>query len=249
MTIENRARWHQKELGARFVQAEKDALAEKLLSMCGYHLLFMGDRGLAPLVFESLISHRIVLSQELGASLTTSSTLQGAMEAIALQSDSVDVVVLCHVLEHIATPHAVLREVHRVLIPQGHVLITGFNPFSLWGLWHIWQKLLGHIPLPGKMLSINRMRDWLRLLNFEIVEEKTFYFRPPFDNQRIQEKLGFLEKWGKMLWPFWGGGYALVAAKQVISPTPVRPRWREKPLWQPGQQPSPTLRDALEDKK
>ena len=48
-----------------------------------------------------------------------------------LASQSVDLVALPHVLEGHPNPHEVLREVERVLIPEGQVVLSGFNTASL----------------------------------------------------------------------------------------------------------------------
>jgi SAM-dependent methyltransferase len=233
MVTENKGpyRWHQNEVGASFIEAEKEELADSLSRMFGYHLVFMGDPELANFVSQSLISHRIIINPEPGLASEALSSVQGEMDAIPLRTEMVDMVMLCHLLEHVATPHEVLREAHRILIPEGHIVITGFNPLSCWGLWHIWQKWRGNLPAQGKMLTMNRVRDWLTLLNFQIIKASPFYFRPPLSNQRLHQKLQFLERWGKTLWPFLGGGYTLLAVKRVIPLTPIRPRWRVAPVW------------------
>ena len=82
-------------------------------------------------------------------------------------SQSLDLVVLPHVLEFAAEPHRVLREVERVLIPEGQVIICGFNPVSLWGARQIFGRVTGahFLPLHGEFISVPRLKDWLKLLN------------------------------------------------------------------------------------
>ena len=53
-------------------------------------------------------------------------------EALPFESQSVDLLVLPHAFECTAEPHNVLREVERVLVPEGRVVISGFNPWSMW---------------------------------------------------------------------------------------------------------------------
>jgi ubiquinone/menaquinone biosynthesis C-methylase UbiE len=64
-------------------------------------------------------------------------------------TQSLDLVVLPHVLEFAAEPHQVLREVERVLIPEGQVIICGFNPSSLWGMRQVAGRLTGALPAAG----------------------------------------------------------------------------------------------------
>lgn len=61
-------------------------------------------------------------------------------DELPFASASIDLVVLPHVLEFAEEPHQILREVERVLIPEGQVIICGFNPVSLWGARHVWSR-------------------------------------------------------------------------------------------------------------
>ncbi len=235
MVTENQSQeWYGQGAGQKLIAAEKAEITDILSKICGYHLVFVGEPLLAPLVTNSLISHRILLHPLAKENLSAISALQGKDEALPLQTDSVDAVVLSHVLEQSMNPHEVLREAHRILIPEGQVVITGFNPFSLWGLWYHLKQWTHKAPARGKLLTAGRLRDWLILLNFQIVGGGPFYFRPPISHDGVDQKLTFLEKVGKHLWPFWGGAYTLVAIKRVIPITPLRARWRfENRLWQP----------------
>jgi len=233
-------RWYTDGVAAKIIEAEKEELEDILAKLYGYHLVFIGDSSLTPLVETSLISHRVLINPE--PTNTTFSSLPSAIEALPLRNDSVDVVILPHTLEHASNPHEVLREAHRALIPEGHVVITGFNPISMWGLWHGWKQMRGQIPQHGKMLSVNRLRDWLKLLNFQIVSGRNFYFRPPLSSHKWLGRLEFLERWGQNCWPFFGGAYTLVAVKRVVPLTPVRARFKPKKIiWQPEEGlPKPT---------
>jgi SAM-dependent methyltransferase len=95
------------------------------------------------------------------------------LRQLPFAAHSIDLVVMPHVLEFHADPHQILREVERVLIPEGEVLITGFNPISIWGLRRALPNCPGHFPWNGHYLSVRRLKDWLQLLGFE-VERGTF---------------------------------------------------------------------------
>ncbi|HEY9065610.1 MAG TPA: methyltransferase domain-containing protein, partial [Burkholderiaceae bacterium] len=62
-------------------------------------------------------------------------------DALPFDTNSLDLVVLPHALELARDPHLALREVDRVLRPEGRVVIVGFNPGSLWGLRQRWGRL------------------------------------------------------------------------------------------------------------
>ncbi|HRE30759.1 MAG TPA: methyltransferase domain-containing protein [Candidatus Berkiella sp.] len=234
-------RWYTESVASWIIDAEKDELEIILAKLYGYHLVYIGDSSLTPLVETSLISHRVLINPQVTTNGALSG-LPGELEALPLRTDSVDVVVLAHTLEHAVNPHEILREAHRILIPEGHIVITGFNPMSLWGLWHGWKQMTGKIPRQGKMLTSTRLKDWLKLLNFQIVDGKAFYFRPPLSSLTWQRRLNFLEGWGENCWPFFGGAYTLVAVKRVVPLLPMRARFKpEKSIWQPAEGlPKPT---------
>jgi len=189
----------------------------------GYHLVQIGCPYGADLLVPSRISHRITLDVDGGAN--NGSPLCARADAIPIATDSVDLLILPHTLEFELDPHQVLREAQRMLIADGHVVIIGFNPWSLWGVWRI---VLGHRGAPpwcGRFFSMARVKDWLSLLNFDIVRSKMFFYRPPFQSERIMKRLSFLDSAGQRAWPRLGAAYVLVAKKRVIPLTPQRERW------------------------
>ena len=105
--------------------------------------------------------------------------------ALPFPEASLDLVVLPHTLELNTDPHATLREVERVLVPEGRVVICGLNPASLWGLRqrraHLYRRLgFGELYLPnaGEFIGYWRLRDWLRLLSFEVESGRFGCYRP-----------------------------------------------------------------------
>lgn len=219
--------WHAHGAGTWLAQAEKEELQHILPTLYGFHLVQLGDPGLASLVSSSLIAHRLLINETIFKSWP-SSYVQGSIETLSLLNDSVDVVVLTHTLEQAAHPHQVIREAHRVLIPEGHLVISGFNPLSWWGGWFVFKRAMGKIPSHHRMIAFNRVRDWLKLLDFQVVGGSMFYFRPPLVNDKFLRRLHFLERIGRRFVPFLGGAYTVVAVKRMRGITPVRPSWT---LW------------------
>lgn len=132
------------------------------------------------------------------------------------QADSLDLVVLPHTLERSADPHACLREVERVLIPEGQVLITGLNPMSLWG----WPpQLEGSRRVGGasvqSLIAYRRLRDWLRLLGFEVQVSRFWGWTPALSSEGWLQRLGWMDRAGERWWPILGGVYLLMATKRV----------------------------------
>ncbi len=145
---------------------------------------------------------------------------------LPIASDSVDAVLLVHTLDFLPDPHQILREVDRILIPGGRLMVTGFNPWSLWGL----RRLMGRTspPWSGRFISQHRVIDWLSLLGFEIEKTTPLMFRPPLRQRGLMERLKFLESAGERWWPALGGVYVVKAVKLVSTITPVKPVWKFK---------------------
>lgn len=148
------------------------------------------------------------------------------MDELPFDSCSLDLVVMPHVLEFNENPHRILREVERVLMPEGHVIIAGFNPRSLWGLWRRLGPKTGY-PWNGNFISLPRMKDWLALLGFEVVAGRFACYAPPLSNPDWLRRFRFMEPAGDRWWAVCGGVYFLQAVKRVPGVRPIKPRWNE----------------------
>ena len=148
--------------------------------------------------------------------------------SLPFASQSIDLVALPHVLEFAARPHAILREAERVLMPEGSIVISGFNPASLWGMKRLFASRRDELPWAGKFIGLLRLRDWLHLLGFELTGGRFGCYAPPFASSRWLERSGFMEKAGDRWWPIAGGVYVVRAVKRVAGMRLVRPSWRGK---------------------
>jgi len=153
-------------------------------------------------------------------------TVAGDPARLPIASQSLDLIVLPHVLEFCANPHQVLREAERVLMPEGQIVISGFNPISLWGL----SRLLGgrrqKYPWRGEFVGLLRLRDWLKLLGFELNGGKFGCYAPPFSQAKWLHRFRMLESAGDRWWAIGGGVYVVRAVKRVVGMRIVTPAWR-----------------------
>jgi len=219
--------WFESRVGIQLAKTEKSVLDTILPDLFGYYLVALAHPLQADKFAASRVSRRILMNicaQDYHPPLQPTG-FQGEVHRLPLQTDSVDVLVLPHILEFSRHPHDVLREADRVLIAEGHVVILGFNPFSFWMLWRLALGWRGGVPWCGAFRSVNRMRDWLALLGFDVESTQYYFFRPPLQSNGVLRKLALLEKLGRRLWPIFGGGYAIVAKKRVMTLTPIRTRW------------------------
>lgn len=232
--------WWGSPLGLRLLGSGRRELEAILPNVFGYHLVQVG-RVPQELVASSRIPHKVTLDL---APLPESARADerrvfGSPEALPLSSDSVDLLLLPHVLEFSAAPHLVLREAERVLIPEGHLVVLGLNPWSLWSIWRWALAWRGAVPWQGGFYSAVRVKDWLALLGFDIVLTRHYFFAPPMQHEGIMNRFGLAEAVGRRCWPMLGAAYVLVARKRVTTLTPIRPRWRARRRFAPAELPSP----------
>lgn len=145
--------------------------------------------------------------------------------ALPIRTGVADLVVLPHALEFSDNPHEVLREVQRVLMPEGHVILSGFNPWSLWGLRRGATRSATY-PWRGQFISLPRIKDWLALLGFDVAAGSMTCYVPPFRREKWRERFAFMEKAGNRWWPIAGGIYFLHGVKRVQGMRLITPRWR-----------------------
>jgi SAM-dependent methyltransferase len=145
-------------------------------------------------------------------------------------SQSLDLVVMPHVLEFAAEPHQVLREVERVLIAEGQLIICGFNPASLWGARQALGRVLHspYLPAAGEFISMPRMKDWLKLLNLGVSRSHFGCYAPPCRSARWLQRFEFMERAGQRGWPYLGAVYMVHAIKRVKGGTIIGPAWSRR---------------------
>ncbi|MFZ4481652.1 MAG: class I SAM-dependent methyltransferase [Rhodoferax sp.] len=206
---------------------EQEQLDLAVADIFGYHALQLGLSELDAL-HANRIPHRW---------LATTAPAPGAVvvtdfSALPFPASSLDLVVLPHSLELARDPHATLREVERVLVPEGRVVICGLNPVSIWGLRqrraYLYRRLgFGKLFLPQEeFIGYWRLRDWLRLLGFDVEIGRFGCYRPALSSERWLRRFAWMDCAGQRWWPIFGAVYFLVAVKRVRGVTLLSPAWR-----------------------
>ena len=139
-------------------------------------------------------------------------------DALPFANNTLDLVVLPHALELVRDPHQTLREVERVLVPEGRVVIVGFNPASLIGVWQRlgrWGASSAALLPQGEFIAHWRLRDWLRLLGLEVELGSFGCYRPALRSEAWLSRLGWMDRAGDRWWPVLGAVYVIVACKRV----------------------------------
>lgn len=224
------AEWLQTPAGRYLLDWEQRAVDVAVADLFGFHALQLGLPELDTLRANRMPHRWLALDGAApwpmsGAMPAAAMLLRCDFDALPLDSQSLDLVVLPHTLELARDPHVALSEVERVLRPEGRVVITGLNPASLWGLrqrfGHLRQRLLRgsarplYLPTEGEFLAYRRLRDWLRLLSFEVQGSRFGCYRLPLSSARGFARMGWVESLGERWWPVFGAVYLVVAVKRV----------------------------------
>jgi len=217
--------WFEELPGRLLLEQEIACLEELMADRFGYYLLQAGYPGGRPgYLLASRISKRVVVDC-VGPVPGLALKVQGELERLPVATDSIDAVLLHHTLDFTRDPHQVLREAERVLIPEGRILVVGFNPWGFWGWWRVFRRSRGRLPWRGRFLSQKRVQDWLSLLGFDLEITHRLMFRPPLTSSLLMQSLVFLEHLGGRWWPGLSGVYVLQAVKRVSTLTPIKPVW------------------------
>ena len=222
MSIPGLDRWLASSAGQRTLTWEQDQVDRIVSDIFGYHALQVG----LPQV-DFLRANRIPL--RLKAACMAGADIQCQCTALPVASSSSDLVVLPHVLEFSDEPHQILREVERILIPEGQVVLIGFNPLSLWGVKRRIDRG-GEFPWNGIYLSINRLKDWLKLLGFEYDRGCLGCYLPPLDALEGLHGWKLMHKACDRWLNFSGGVYVLRAIKRTHGMRLITPDWKKKPV-------------------
>lgn len=234
-SINDMTEWLESPLGHALLAEEQEAIADGLQCVFGYHLLQLSISGRLDLTAESRISHRFILHPQLDDCCGKGGQQVGALvdfNHLPLASESIDAVLLHHSLDFSQSPHHLLREATRIVIPKGHLIIVGFNPWSLWGLCASLARIVKSQPRwRFQYLRLGRLIDWLTLLDMEPISVYQGFFRPPLPQESAIKHLHWMERWGKKLRLPWGGFYMVVARKDHIPLIPIKPAWQQyRPL-------------------
>lgn len=212
--------WFQHLPGSLLLELESKALASCFARTTGTHCLQMGGPSDLRLIQSAHYSHKAYLStQPLSASHF--SRVQFSSDELPILSDSVDAIVLAHLLEFSTSPAQLLKEIYRALVPEGQLILLAFNPWSLWGIARLQHGKKG-FPWSGKFYSSHKIKHWLRECGYSIVLSKTLFSRPALRDARQSRRWSFIESFGSYFFPGFGAVSLIVAQKQRLGMTPIK---------------------------
>ena len=212
--------WYATPLGRYLLERERAYFDKSVVDVFGYNAFQLGLSGI-----DLLRASRILLRCRVD--LDSAAELRADFRDLPIASNSVDLVLLPHVLEFNQNPHQILREVARVLRPEAHVLIACFNLWSLWGMRRAFGPKRGY-PWNGRFLHLTRLKDWCALLGLEIVAGQVACYVPPCATEKWLGRFAFMDAAGDRWWPIGGSVYFLEAVKRVHGMRVIMPRWSDR---------------------
>ncbi len=229
--------WFHSPPGQTLLAWERNCFDEALGDVFGYNAVQLGLPEIDALVTNRMPQRWLAVPAPVAADApppARSVALVAQSVALPFAEASLDLVVLPHTLEFSPDPHATLREVQRVLVHEGRVAISGFNPVSLWG-WRQrrarWLRRVGggrlYLPDAGEFIGPRRLRDWLRLLEFEVEHTDYGCYQPAVRSAGALARFGWIDRLGRRWWPIFGAAYCVVAVKRVRGMRLIGPAWKK----------------------
>ena len=128
----------------QYLQAKEQILYDQaVFDLFGFNAVQMGYLQM-DLLSNSRIPNRYKLTENIvdsASNITFEYDLACSDDFLPFAEMSVDLLLLPHRLEFSERPHQTLREAARVIMPEGHLLISGFNPHSTWGVSAVLKKI------------------------------------------------------------------------------------------------------------
>lgn len=217
--------WFQTAIG-RSLLASQRARINRLIEHCyGVHQAELVVSHRIPVGNASALGHRFYVVPQAEAEMPENTVVCNTTE-LALDSGSLDMVIMHHALDFSPDPHQTLREVARVLKPNGNIALVGFNPVSLWGLIRMFRRN-GTGVWRNRFISSNRVSDWLNLLNFNVSTMRYYFYAPPINHPSVSRRFSWLEAVLNTKVPL-GAYYVIMAQKQEGAFISRNKIWRKK---------------------
>lgn len=216
-----------------------ERLAPQLAQIFGYNALLYTPLAQALCGQELCIKNQVIIDQQ-----GTDVSLHCRFEELPIASDSIDLALLPAILQGSKFPHQVLREVERVLIPEGTIILIGRNPFSWQGLkirYKDWRRTKSFV---GRDISRKRINDWFQLLGLETETE----INVSVSNHRLQNSSSYqwVKTLGQTFCDYFCSYYIMIARKRVSTMTPIRPSWRKNKQLVPSRLAEPSVKAQVD---
>ncbi len=153
---------------------ESDYLTHAITVSCKQTILQIGSLGWENSFIDCSLYERFTIIDNLGEGYEYAHKIRAKAFSLPIQTASIDLIIVPHLLEFDAQRFQTMREIERILKPEGDLIILSFNPWSLWlRSQYLWDKKLAD-SWSGHFIPRSRILDWLKLLNFEVKSTAEF---------------------------------------------------------------------------
>ncbi|MDO3385690.1 methyltransferase domain-containing protein [Gilvimarinus sp. SDUM040013] len=222
--------WFRQGHGRILLERERHDIEEALNCLFGYHLCQISICRDMDLTQTSRIAHAFSLNPN-ACGPDSKDAACCDFHRLPLAPESVDVFLLHHTLDYSSTPHQLLVEAVKATIPRGHIIIVGFNPWSIGGAWRALKRVFsGKVLWRQQHLRLGRLYDWFALLELDVVDVKRGHFWPFTQESPATATSGKLERMMRRYQAPWGDYYIVTVRKDVLGAIPLKPQWHEAKL-------------------
>ena len=202
--------WYTSPVGRCMLPIERGYIDKFLPNLYGYHLVQVGGPVDFTFTQSSPIHHQVQMGPVMGKRFP-GDWVHADGECLPLRPNSIDLVFCPHTLECLEDPMAGLVDMVESLVTGGHLMLTGFNPWSLLGAWarNSQDPFFSELNWCGP----SQMQDWLRSLGMTVKVHVTYFFRPPVPQRAWLQKLLLMDTVGQFICPDHGGAFLMVAQK------------------------------------
>jgi len=167
--------WYQTPRGKLLKELEADYLQRAITVSCQQTVLQIGGLGWEDEFIDCTLYKYYTILDAKNLGCPGARKIQAKAFRLPLKSDSVDMIIVPHLLEFDSYRFQTMREIERILKPEGIVLIMNFNPWSVWVRYqYLWEIKMAD-SWRGHFIGRSRVLDWLKLLNFEVTVSSEFY--------------------------------------------------------------------------
>lgn len=167
--------WYQTPRGKLLKELEADYLKRAITVSCQQTVLQIGGLGWEDQFVDCTLYKYYTILDANNLGCPTARKIQAKAFSLPLKSDSVDMIIVPHLLEFDSYRFQTMREIERILKPEGIILIMNFNPWSIWIRYQfLWERKWAN-SWRGYFIGQSRVLDWLKLLNFEVTVSSEFY--------------------------------------------------------------------------
>jgi SAM-dependent methyltransferase len=214
--------WYQGITGSMVMDLESARLRRLLPRLYGEYALQLGGPSGLSMLDSSPIKHAYHIDPS-----------HADFTQLPFAPNSIDLVLLPHVLEFLDSPRQLLSQCYQMLAPHGHLVIFGFSPWSLWGLWRWFSKRQG-LPWSGKFWPLSKVTYWLDEIGYTTLKTNHLCFHWPTKSPFWAKYQFVFEVVGQFCWSDLGSVYMLVVQKQMHTMTPIRASWWARKAEEPS---------------